>query len=316
MQWTDEGPMTGKNEGRVTYPTFILPRKDFPLTLLYRDGASNNGTALLKTFDEISQNWTDHPQSILTGAGQKPWTSNAYWNHPVVDRKGNLHLSFVWRTHSLGEEKKVNNVNVCYALSEDNGLSWRTSLGRECQLPMTPVNAETIHAVSPGSNLINQCSMAVDSKCLPHIAYFSNDQNGIPQYQYLRFDGKRWHHQIISERTQYFNLEGGGTLQIPISRPEILIDINDNVYVIYRGDISQDRMVATKLGFPEYLWKPGNTRILWPDNMGCAEPIIDRKRWEEENILSILLQASDQPPHDIDHKDRQSQVNLIDVILN
>ena len=314
--WTEECPMTGKNEERVTYPTFILPRTEYPLTMLYRDGASNNGRALLKTFDEASQNWTDHPQPVITGAGQKPWTSNAYWNHPVVDSKGHLHLSFVWRTHSLGQEKIVNNVNICYALSEDNGLTWRTSLGRECQLPMTPVNAETIHAVSPGSNLINQCSMAVDSKCFPHIAFYSNDQNGIPQYQHLRFDGKRWHHQIISERSQYFSLAGGGTLQTLMSRPEIIVDVNDNAYIIYRGDISQDRLVATKLDFPNYVWLSENTRILWPDNIGYAEPIIDRQRWNDENILSILIQANDQPPHDIDHKEQQRQVDLVDVILH
>lgn len=56
---TDEMPMTGKAEDRVTYPTFILPHHGFPLTLLYRDGVHNKGNARLKTYDEGTQSWTD-----------------------------------------------------------------------------------------------------------------------------------------------------------------------------------------------------------------------------------------------------------------
>ncbi len=39
--WSEELPMTGKHEEKVTYPTFILPHHGFPLTLLYRDGVHN-----------------------------------------------------------------------------------------------------------------------------------------------------------------------------------------------------------------------------------------------------------------------------------
>jgi hypothetical protein len=75
--WTDELPMTGANEDRVTYPTFILPRAGYPLTLLYRDGVHNKGSARLKTYDEPTASWTDRPTPILSGADQKPWTRNA-----------------------------------------------------------------------------------------------------------------------------------------------------------------------------------------------------------------------------------------------
>jgi len=313
--WSEELPMTGQHEERVTYPCFIVPRHRYPLTLLYRDGSSENGTARLKTYDEASQTWADHPQAILTGTGQKPWTSNAYWNHPAVGTDGTLHLSFVWRTHSLGQEQRVNNVNICYACSADNGLSWRTSLGRPCQLPITPVNAETIHAVSPGSNLINQCSMALDSQNRPHIVFYANDADGTPQYQHLRFDGKRWHHQDISARTQPFDLAGGGTLQIPISRPDLVIDAQDNAYVIYRGDLRQNRLAATLLPAPDYRWQANSARTLWPEPLDYAEPIIDRSRWAQDNTLTLLLQANDQHNHDTQHQTQQSTVTLVDLQL-
>jgi hypothetical protein len=311
--WTDELPMTGTAETKVTYPTFMQPHHGFPLTLLYRDGVHNNGTARLKTYDEASACWKDHPTPVLSGSESKPWTSNAYWNHPAIGRNGSLHLSFVWRTHTLGVEERVNNINIGYACSLDNGISWVTSKGRRYQLPITPANAETVHPVSPGSNLINQCSMALDSSNRPHIVFYADDLNGIPQYQHLRYDGKQWHHQVISQRVESFALEGGGTLQIPISRPEIVIDRQDNAYIITRGDHSGGRMVATVLAAPEYTWHQDNTRVLWDEDLGFAEPVIDRLRWEQENVLSMLLQYNEQPSHDIGWRQTNGPVTLLDI---
>jgi hypothetical protein len=172
--WTDDLPMTGQHEDKVTYPTFILPRAGFPLTLLYRDGTHNKGSARLKYYNEKSQSWHDKGTPILSGAEQKPWTSNAYWNHPSIGTDGSLHLSFVWRTGVLGDEQLVNNINIGYAWSPDNGHHWYTLQGQPYQVPITPTTAETIWPVPPGSNLINQCSMALDRFNRPHIVFYAN----------------------------------------------------------------------------------------------------------------------------------------------
>lgn len=314
--WTDELPMTGVGEEQVTYPTFILPHHGYPLTLLYHNGVHDKGTARLKTYDEARQAWSDHPQPILNGAEQKPWTSNAYWNHPAIGNDGALHLSFVWGTHTPGEEGRINNLNIGYACSPDNGLTWHTSHKHPYKLPITQVNAETIHAVSLGSNLVNQTSMALDSRNRPHIVFYSNDPNGIPQYQHLWFDGKVWHHQFISNRRLAFNLQGGGMLQIPISRPEIVLDRHDNAYVIYRGDLSCNRMIAILLPDPDYAYSPENMRILWEEDLGFAEPVIDRSRWRHDNILSLILQHNEQSNNDVGHVAILRPITLLDIGLN
>lgn len=315
-EWTDELGMTGANEDRVTYPTFILPRAGHPLTMLYRDGVHNKGSARLKTYDEQTQSWTDRPTPILSGADQKPWTSNAYWNHPAIGSDGSLHLSFVWRTDTIGEQQLVNNVNIGYAWSPDNGLSWFTSRGLPCKLPMTQVNAETVWPVSPGSNLINQTSMALDSHNRPHIAFYANDTHGVPQYQHIWFDGEAWRQQYFSARTQPFTLQGGGTLQIPISRPEILIDHQDRVYAVYRGDLTENRMAVTQLmgatANPEAADAPNRTTPLWPAPVDYAEPVIDRTRWAESQVLSLLLQRTQQPNGDLSHQHTTDPVWLVD----
>lgn len=311
--WTDELTMTGINEDRVTYPTFILPHHDQPLTMLYRDGIHNKGSARLKTYSEVGQSWTDHQLPVLSGADQKPWTCNAYWNHPAIGSDDSLHLSFVWRTHAIGKEIRINNINIGYACSYDNGQSWVTSHNRPYHLPITPVNAETVYPVSPGSNLINQTSMALDNYNHPHIVFYSDDLDGIPQYQHLWFDGKAWHHQFISNRTEAFNLEGNGTLQIPISRPEIVIDFQGNAYVIYRGDFTDNRMVATLLSAPDYCYHPTNTQVIWEEDLGFAEPIIDRSRWQRDNILTLLLQHNYQPNYDVGALALSRPVSLVDI---
>ena len=296
--WTDDQPMTGQYEDKVTYPTFILPRAGYPLTLLYRDGTHNKGCARLKYYDERTCSWKDKPTPILSGVDQKPWTSNAYWNHPAIGTDGSLHLSFVWRTGVLGEEQLVNNINIGYAWSPDNGHHWYTLQGQPYQAPITPTTAETIWPVPPGSNLINQCSMALDAYNCPHIVFYANDADGIPQYQHLRYDGKTWKHQVLSQRTQAFNLTGGGTLQIPISRPEVLLDAQGNALVIYRGDLTDDRMMVTKLTAPHYVVADSTQHVLHTDPLGHAEPVLDREGWKLNQTLCMLLQHNRQPNHD------------------
>jgi hypothetical protein len=311
--WTDELPMTGANEQAVTYPTFILPRAGYPLTLLYRDGVHNKGSARLKTYDEASQTWADRPVPILSGAEHKPWTSNAYWNHPAIGGDGSLHLSFVWRTGTLGEQQLVNNINIGYAWSPDNGLNWFTAHGRPCGLPMTQVNAEVVWAVPPGSNLINQTSMALDSHNRPHIVFYANDAQGVPQYQHLWFDGHTWQHECVLHRSAPFDLRGGGTLQIPISRPEVLVDQHDMAYLIFRGDLTGDEMSIVRL-------EPGQAGQgpvpLWPMPLGFAEPIIDRTRWAQDQTLTLLVQRTQQPDGDRAVEAQFDKAWLIDIRLH
>ena len=327
--WTPAIPMTGVREDRVTYPTFLMPPgkmrsqqsvvraslrsgvEEPSLLFLYRDGHSDKGDARLKVFDDRAGTWIDRDTPVLAGAQLTPWTCSPYWNHPVFDAAGRLHLSFVWRTHSLGSQRLVNNRNIDYAVSPDLGATWLTSKGHRLQLPITPVNSETVQAISPGTSLIHQTSSAVDSRGNLHVVFYSEDAGGIPQYQHLWFEGKRWRRSVLSRRTADFELTGGGTLQIPISRPEIVIGSDDTAYVLYRGDLSNNALVAQRLIAPDY--KPvEDVRILWLESVGYAEPMIDRTRWKQDGVLSMLVQKNHQPPHDRPVKRDPEPVFLVD----
>ena len=310
--WTDEIPMTGKCEDRVSYPGFVFFPRSGALLFLFRDGSSTSGAMRIKEWSARRKGWTDRPTAVLSGSDQRPWTSGPYWNHPIVGKDGILHLSFVWRAATIADKKLVNNIGIDYARSLDRGKSWYSMRGRPFDLPITQVNSETIWPIFTGSNLINQTSMALDSKGAPHIVFYADDPEGIPQYQHLYFDGRIWRHSIISARKKRFALRGGGTLRLPISRPEILIDGADRIYVIYRGDLSEDLMAVQRLLPPTYRADPADIRILWPERLGFAEPIVDRSRWQRHGILSMLVQKNSQPAHDRGGRPEYQPVFLAD----
>lgn len=97
---------------------------------------------------------------------------------------------------------------------------------------------------------MNQCSMALDSRGYAHIAFYANDDIGIPQYFHLWQTGSRWSARQVSNRKIPFQLKGIGTLQIPISRPEIILDQDDNVHLLCRSDLSQNRLSVYSASSP------------------------------------------------------------------
>ena len=317
--WTDVLSMTGEFENRVTYPYFVMspsgPDDDEhsgEFYFLYRHGGSGNGDVCLKAYDPSTQTWSDRALRFVKGMEQKPWTSNAYWNHPAFDSRGRMHLTWVWRANSGAPPGGlVNNINVGYACTPDGGKTWLTSRGLELPLPMTQVNSEVICAIPPGSNQINQCSSAVDSQDRLHVVAYADDPDGIPQYYHLWFDGRVWKLDFVTRRTADFTLAGGGALQIPFCRPEIVIDREDRIYVIYRGDLTKDRLVAQRLDPPGYV-APGTVIELWDQNLGHMEPVVDRIRWSRDGILSMMVQKNYQPNHDVPTDVPAEPVHIVD----
>jgi len=316
-EWTDPLPMTGRFEDRVTYPQFLMPprslgntRPPMRLLFLYRHGGSGDGDICLKEYCPDSQTWVDMAERFVKGTDQKPWTANAYWNHPAFDSHGDLILSWIWcaadNASAMGDFAFYHNHG--FARSPD-GRRWFTSRGIELSLPMTPVNSEVILATTPGATLANMCSTAVDSRDRLHIAkYASETPGGVPQYQHIWFDGFAWRCRALTERKRPFDRPTWGP---PMSRPEILLDPRDAVCVIYRCDDTGDRLVVQRLDAPDYA-APGTTFELWPDDVGHSEPIVDRLRWSRDGVLSILVQRTTQPAAVADRELPPEAVRIVD----
>ena len=312
--WSEPIQMTGEKEELLSYPSFLMNPKDSTLHFMYRHGSSNSGQACLKHYDHMSKTWKDAPKAIITGYNQRPWSSNPYWNHPVFDNSGKLHISYVWRSYSVKnrEISAINKIGVDYTYSSNISKNFFTTLVFSQNLPITMVNSERVYAVPTGSNLINQTSMAVDTNGFPHIVYYANDENKIPQYQHLWFDGKEWQNTIVSQRKESFVLGGDGTLKIPISRPEIVIDSMSIVYLILRADYTANKMAAIALFPPFYKYDSDNIKTLWQYSIGDAEPVVDRIRWQKENILSMLIQYNNEYGGDKKREYESTPIYIVD----
>jgi hypothetical protein len=48
-------------------------------------------------------------------------------------------------------------------------------------------------------------------------------------------------------------------------------------------------MAITRFLAPNYDLDSSSTKVLWNEGIGYAEPVIDRLKWEKEQILSMFI---------------------------
>lgn len=294
--------MTGQYEDRVTYPEFFrLP--DGGLLFLYRHGSSGNGLTMLNRYDTASRSWQTIQHPLISGEGER----NAYTNQIAIDNKGVWHISWCWREHGGVET----NHDLCYGRSADDGLTWEMSDGEKYTLPITMSNAEVVKSIPQNREYINHTTMDTDSRGNPYIAtYWTPRGSDVPQYHIVYHDGEGWHTVQVGERTQSFSLSGGGTKRIPISRPRLLIDRNDRIYMIFRDDERGNRVsVATTGDIASSEWEFFD---LTDYSVGQWEPSCDSVLWDTEGILSLYVQLVGQGDGETTENLSSQTVHVID----
>lgn len=280
LELEKEVSMTGREELKVTYPQFYnLP--DGNLLFFYRSGASGRGNMVINSYDIKSGEWTQIQQNLLDGEGNR----SAYWQ-ACIDDNGVIHLSWVWR-----ESWDVStNHDLCYAQSKDGGITWQKSTGERYILPITLETAELAWRIPQKSSLINQTAMTIDKQGNPYIvSYWS--ENAIPQFQIVYLDKGEWKKQNTGFRKTAFYLGGGGTKQIPISRPDILIDNEDSNKLVYLLFRDEERNNKISLAYRN-LNKKNNWKILdlTKRSLGQWEPNYDINLWRNHHKLNVFLQ--------------------------
>lgn len=284
FEFREPQAMTTKRESSVTYPCFVNTPDD-QFYFFYRDGASGDGDLLINRFDTERQRWQVLQHPLITGGGEY----NPYFWRPGVGPDGSLHLAWCWRRTYEAET----NQNVCYAVSRDGGHSWEHSDGTKYELPITFEQAEVIDPAPEGSNLINQCSSYVDEKNRPHVTHYRNDNQGIPQFYHFHLnDEGKWIERQVSERKESFDLGGGGTLRIPISRPDVVVDRDGRAILIYRDETDGGRVRLSWSDAPDYVtW---HHRDITDFEVGMWEPGYDPIAMRERNSLELWVNRCEQ----------------------
>lgn len=276
---TDTLQMTGEYEQSVSYPQFYKLNNG-NLIFTYRDGESGNGNMVVNYYNTKEKEWTNLHNNLIDGEGER----NAYWQL-TVDLNGVIHLSWVWRETWDVET----NHDICYAKSTDGGVSWFKSNDEKYDLPITMESAEYAAKIPQGSELINQTSMCADVNGNPYISnYWTPEGKEIPQYHLIYYDGNNWQTKQISELKTAFSLSGGGTKQIPISRPLILCDKDNVLYLVYRSNETGNKVsisVCNDIGNNDW-----QTKNLTDFSVGMWEPTYDTELWEDTGKLNLFVQ--------------------------
>ncbi|RXG27179.1 BNR repeat-containing protein [Leeuwenhoekiella marinoflava] len=273
--------MTGIEEGKVSYPQFYNLKNSGDLIFMYRSGQSGRGILVINSYDIKTGVWSQLHQNLIDGEGKR----NAYWQ-AYVDKQGTIHVSWVWR-----ETWDVStNHDIAYAKSTDGGKTWTRSTGEAYELPITQETAENAWEIPQNSSLINQTSMTTDDAGNPYIANYWNVE-GKTQYQIVYLENGIWKKQHTSFRDSGFDLGGGGTKKIPISRPEIFVQKQKSektVYLLFRDDLRESKItIAYKNLASQKDWK---LQDLTDISVGDWEPNFDKQLYKQTGKVHIFQQ--------------------------
>lgn len=282
LELTDKMPMTGEKESKVTYPEFYRLANG-NLLFFYRDGGSGRGNLVLNHFDTESREWSQRQSLLIDGQGER----NAYWQ--VCTSQNAIHISWVWReTGNI-----ATNHDMGYAVSTDEGITWKKTTGEVYELPINQANAEYACKIPQNHELINTTSMCADSAGQPYIAtYWRAPGTETPQYRLIYHDGSTWQKQAITERMSPFSLSGVGTKAIPISRPQIVVDNRpetSSAYMLFRD---QERGSVVSIAICNDL-RTGQWEIedLTDFSVGMWEPSYDTELWKRDKQLHLYTQT-------------------------
>lgn len=274
--------MTGGGENKVSYPEFYR-LQDGDLLFVYRDGGSGNGNLVMNRYNITTQKWVNIQQNLIDGEGKR----NAYWQM-CIDKKGTIHISWVWRE----TPDVASNHDMCYARSNDAGLTWEKSTGEKYMLPINAANAEYACRIPQHSELINQTSMFADDGGNPFIAtYWRDSSSTAPQYHIVFKTSSGWHSANLGFRKTAFSLGGTGTKRIPISRPQIITWNNGGMQsaaLIFRDAERGNKVsVAMNADLKTSNWQVSDLTTTPVEEW---EPTYDTELWKDKKILNLFVQ--------------------------
>jgi hypothetical protein len=287
LELTDKILMTGVNENSVSYPEFYkMPNGG--LLFFYRDGGSGRGNLVLNYYSITGKRWTRLHDNLIDGEGKR----NPYWQ-TCVDDKGVIHLSWVWRE----SPDVASNHDMCYARSPDGGLTWEKSTGQKYALPITAATAEHAWDIFGHRELINQTSMCTDTKGDPIIASYWRDTGSlVPQYHILYKKDGQWQVKNLLFRKTPFSLSGGGTKQIPVSRPQVIAwneGASTAAALIFRDT---ERGSKVSVAMSKDIASKSNWKLLDLTSIavGAWEPCYDTELWKDKRIVNLFVQHTEQ----------------------
>ncbi|KAF2020730.1 hypothetical protein BU24DRAFT_469493 [Aaosphaeria arxii CBS 175.79] len=249
----------------LTYPRFErIANGD--LLMEFRIGQSGAGDSWIHRYSSTSGLWSN------VGKYLQGQDNNAYVNG-FTAQDGKLHVS--WTVRETPDAST--NHDFYYALSEDDGRTWKQTNGQGVAKPITPSTAGIkIYTIPQNSEIINQEAQCADSKGRFHALMRDKSSGTAKFYHYLR------------------------TPTGTFSKNPINVAVSTPPYLAYRGKIaaSGDNLIAI---IPD---APKSTVTIWGATAGgnfqdwkslgtignmAGEPLVDYDRLARNNVLSLFV---------------------------
>ncbi|KAI1321976.1 hypothetical protein F5Y16DRAFT_57726 [Xylariaceae sp. FL0255] len=330
----------------ITYPRFVTHGQNLLFT--FRTGKAGLGDDHLCVYSAANQpdspkasiitaskdsGHDDRSTSISTdykytflGTHLKGISNNPYIHGlDVSPQDGTLHMTWVYREfvyydgwddpadtkHKMqsGPNSAANNRDICYAWSDDGGVCWRSSGGRESKgeeeegkggkgiviadlrqgesiLPSSP--GITAFGIPKGSGLINQEAQAVDRDGGVHVLNRDSMDGGVQRWKhYYKARGEPWTQRALPYVDGVY---GGKRGQLAVSRD------GDLYFVLpHHADVVLTVLKATNASrYAEY-------ELVWRgEGFPPSEPLVDKARLDQDNILSVFTKVVSKPEGEVD----------------
>lgn len=285
------GPLPARLAGAlwpplITYPQFY--QLGGRLQLWYRSDPDNTVQSI--ECDDGIGNATGAPRALLVADGDvRPYMNQLAVNGQTVA------LSWMYRVPST--DGLVHNEGLYLALSDDGGRHWRRRSGEALALPITRAALQPeIDVPSLSRWPLNQTAscFAPDGNLL--ISLHARDAAGVPQIHLVRCATTgtgQPQTEVVSDNTNRFELDGAGSLWLPLSRPQLAASA-DQIHVIYRQ--GERLVIASRRHLnPAGAWV---RRIVTTAALGAWEPSVCRETWARRGILLVYVQPVRQGPAD------------------
>ncbi|KAL7620812.1 hypothetical protein AAE478_009810 [Parahypoxylon ruwenzoriense] len=282
----------------VTYPRFVPLGQS--LLFSFRTGKAGLGDDHLAVYSPQPSTPTVYGYTLL-GTNLKGIANNPYI-HGLSYRGNRLHATWVYRgfVHYEGWDDPLdtkhkaqrgpnsadNNYDICYAYSDDGGLTWRNGagaliadLGRgESVRPDSP--GITAFEIPKGKGLTNQEAQAVDSAGGVHVLNRDALDGEIRWKHYYRSPEGVWTQRALP----YLQGVQGG------HRGRLAVSQDDSLYLILPETTSPGLTIlkaSNESGYAQY-------ERVWRADAGYppTEPLVDTERLGYDNVLSVFTRAS------------------------
>lgn len=287
----------------ITYPQFIHHGNE--LHLWYRRDPEEAIYHLPYNSNKHSFSWPG--SQVIPADGES--TDAPY---PYLDKAGsptsNWLITWMYRLPMTMTQGRVVNEGIYAAISNDGGQTWVPQGGSIYSSLLQRQTAFRLLDLPLDRGLMNQGNSFCETNGNCFTTLFMKDKNNLYQIHLLTHGKNAPSLEVVSQNTQSFNLEGAGTLVLPLSRAEVVAS-PQFIHIIYR---LQDHIVISTRRRTNYsIWK--HRTVQAPQGLGAWEPILHREAWEREGRLRLFVQFARQGPKDTAEIGNPAQAYLLEI---